>query len=67
MIKGTRLHSSSDSKSRRKFEFRVHLAEKYLRIASYPDYSTIAELDDPSKIKDDEEYYFAVSICFPED
>ena len=46
------------------FEVRIYLNEKFLRVASLPDYSSIAELDDPNKIDLKVAYRFFLSmIC----
>jgi len=37
---------------------RVHLDQKLLRVGSLPDYSSIAELDDPNKIDPKTDYRF---------
>ena len=47
-IKGNPMQSGSTGKH--SFEIRVHLDQKLLRVASLPDYSSIAELDDANKI-----------------
>jgi len=43
-------------------EFRIHLAEKVFRVASYPSYESISELNDPSLIKDEETYFFNICV-----
>jgi len=52
-------HQPSGKKS---FEVRLHLDQKLLKIASLPDYSSIAELDYPSKIDPTVAYRFFFSM-----
>ena len=40
------------------FEVRIYLDQKILKVASFPDYSSIAELDDPNKIDSKVAYRF---------
>jgi len=49
--------------SKHSFEVRIDLNKKVLRVASLPDYSSIAELDDPNKIdlKVAYRFYFSMS------
>jgi len=49
----------SETKS---FEVRLHLDERLLKVASLPDYSSIAELDDPNKIDPELAYRFFFSM-----
>jgi len=44
------------------FEIRIHLNQKFLRVACLPDYSSIAELDDPNKIDPKVAYRFFLSM-----
>jgi len=44
------------------FEVRIHLNQRFLRVASLPDYSSIAELDDPNKINPKIAYRFFLSM-----
>ena len=46
------------------FEVRIYLNEKFLRVASLPDYSSIAELDDPNKIDPKVSYRFFLSMFY---
>jgi len=61
LIKGNSIQSGS--KGKHSLEFRIHLDEKLLRVGSLPDYSSIAELDDPKKInpKANYQFFFAIS------
>jgi len=52
----------SNKKGKHSFEVRIHLAEKLLRVASLPDYSSIAELDDQNKIDPKINYRFFLAI-----
>jgi len=45
------------------FEVRIDLNQKFLRVGSLPDYSTITELDDPNKIDPKVDYRFFLSMC----
>jgi len=67
IVRGGKLHSSSISKLKRTLEFRIHLASKYLRAASFPDYASVVKLDDSSKIKENKKYFIGIYIGFPED
>jgi len=53
--------------SKHSFEVRIDLNEKFLRVASLPDYSTITELDDPNKIDLKVAYRFFLSMCYKDD
>jgi len=44
------------------FEVRIHLNQKFLRVASLPNYSSIAELDDANKINPKVAYRFFLSM-----
>lgn len=48
-------------------EFRIHLASRYLRVADFPEYSSIVELDDSSKINQGKKYYFGIYINWQKD
>jgi len=63
-IKGNAMQSGSKATGKHSFEFRVHLDQKLLRIACLPDYSSIAELDDPNKIDPKVNYRFFLAIRY---
>jgi len=63
-IKGNPMQSGSKSTGKHSFEFRIHLDQKLLRVASLPDYSSIAELDEPNKIDPKVNYRFFLAILF---
>jgi len=44
------------------FEIRIHLDQKLLKVASLPDYSSIAELDEPNKIDPKVNYRFFLAL-----
>ena len=46
------------------FEVRIYLNQKFLRVASLPDYSSVAELDDPNKIDPKVAYRFFFSMYY---
>ena len=48
-IKGSPMQSGSKATGKHSFEVRIYLNEKFLRVASLPDYSSITELDDLKK------------------
>jgi len=50
--------------SMRSFEVRIYLNQKFLRVSSLPDYSSIAELDDPNKIDPKIAYRFFLSMFY---
>jgi len=45
----------------RRYEIRIDLSKKFIRIASLPNYDLVAEFDDKSKITNDKDYVFAFS------
>ena len=63
-IKGNAMQSGTKATGKHSFEIRIQLDEKLLRIASLPDYSSIAELDDPNKIDPKVNYRFFLFICY---
>jgi len=62
-IKGNPMQTGSKAIGRHSFEVRIHLDEKLLRVGSLPDYSSIAELDNPNKIDPKVKYRFFLFIC----
>jgi len=58
------MQSGIRNTGKRSFEFRIHLDQKLLRVASLPDYSSIAELDDANKIDPKVNYRFFLTICY---
>jgi len=44
------------------FEVRIHLDSNLLRVGSLPDYSSIAELDNPNKIDPKVNYRFFLTL-----
>jgi len=67
IVKGPQLFSNKESKAKRFLEFRIHLASRYLRAANLPDYSSVVELDDISRIKEGMKYYFGITIYWKKD
>jgi len=63
-IKGSPKPSESKLTGKYSFEVRIHLDEKLLRVASLPDYSSIAELDDPNKINPKVNYRFFLALYY---
>ena len=61
--KGNPMQSGSKQIGKHSFEVRIHLAERLLRVASLPDYASVAELDDPNKIDPKVDYRFFVSMA----
>jgi len=61
-IKGSEMQSGGKSTGKHSFEVRIDLNQKFLRVASLPDYSSIAELDDPNKIDPKVAYRFFLSM-----
>ena len=69
MIKGKQLHLGNDfninddnywqHNNSRRFEIRIDLSKKFMRIACLPDYDLVAEINDKSKITKDTDYVFA--------
>ena len=63
-IKGSPMQSGSKVTGKHSFEVRIDLNKKFLRVASLPDYSSIAELDDPNKIDPKVAYRFFLSMYY---
>ena len=63
-IKGSQMQSGSKKTGKHSFEVRIDLNQKFLRVASLPDYSSIAELDDPNKIDPKVAYRFFLSMYY---
>jgi len=58
------MQSGRKTPGKHSFEFRIHLDEKLLRVAFLPDYSSIAELNDPNKIDPKVNYRFFLAIRY---
>ena len=56
------MQSGTKVTGKHSFEVRIDLNQKFLRVASLPDYSSIAELDDPNKIDPKVAYRFFLSV-----
>jgi len=63
-IKGSPMQSGKKVTGKHSFEVRIHLNQQFLRVASLPDYSSIAELDDPNKINPKIAYRFFLSMAY---
>ena len=63
-IKGSPMQSGDKATGKHSFEVRIDLNQKFLRVASLPDYSSIAELDDPNKIDPKVAYRFFLSMHY---
>ena len=63
-IKGNPMQSGSKHIGKHSFEVRIHLDQKLLRIASFPGYSSIAELDDPNLINPLVSYRFFLGMFY---
>ena len=66
-IKGSPMQSGTKATGKHSFEVRICLYQKLLRVASLPDYSSIAELDDPNKIDPKVAYRFFLSMFYEGD
>jgi len=62
IIKGNPMQSGTKVTSKHSFEVRIDLNQKFLRVASLPDYSSIVELDDPNRIDPKIAYRFFLSM-----
>jgi len=70
MLKGDKLHLGEDYdenmkniwrlNGERKFEIRVNLEKRIIKVGSLPDYKLVAEIDDKNKIDTKKEYTFAM-------
>jgi len=56
------MQSGAKVTGKHSFEVRIDLNQRFLRVASLPDYSSIAELDDPNKIDPTVAYRFFLSM-----
>ena len=63
-IKGSQMQSGTKVTGKHSFEVRIDLNQKFLRVASLPDYSSIAELDDPNKIDYKVAYRFFLAMYY---
>jgi len=63
-IKGSPMQSRTKVIGKHSFEVRIHLNQKFLRVASLPDYSSIAELDDPNRIDPKVAYRFFLALIY---
>jgi len=61
------MHSGKKVTGKHSFEVRIYLDQRFLRVASLPDYSSIAELDDLNKIDPKVAYRFFFSMHFEGD
>ena len=62
-IKGNAMQSGGKATGKHSFEVRIHLDQKLLRVGRLPDYSSIAELDDPNKIDPKVNYRFFLAVA----
>jgi len=56
------MQSGAKEIGKHSFEVRIHLNQKVLKVASLPNYSSIAELDIPDKIDPKEAYRFFLAL-----
>jgi len=63
-IKGNPMQSGTKVTGKHSFEVRIDLNQRFLRVASLPDYSSIAELDDSNKIDPKVAYRFFLSMAY---
>jgi len=61
-IKGSSMQSGTKVIGKHSFEVRIYLDQQYLRVASLPDYSSIAVLKDPNRIDPKVTYRFFLSM-----
>jgi len=57
------MQSGTKTTGKHSFEIRIHLNQKLLKVACLPDYSSIAELDNPNKIDPKVNYRFFFAIA----
>lgn len=70
MLKGKKLHLGDDCdkdlmslwrlKGKRRFEIRINLENKIVKVGVLPNYTQVAEIDNKEKIDLSEEYTFAI-------
>jgi len=56
------MQSGDNVTDKHSFEVRISLNQKFLRVASLPNYSSVAELDNPNKIDPKEAYRFFLAM-----
>jgi len=56
------MQSGDNGTDKHSFEVRISLNQKILRVASLPNYCSVAELDDPNKIDPKVAYRFFLSM-----
>jgi len=61
-VKGNPMQSGTKVIGKHSFEVRIYLNQKFLRVARLPDYSSIAELDDPNRIDPKVAYRFFLGM-----
>jgi len=63
-IKGSPMQKGYNETGKHSFEVRIHLNQRFLRVACLPDYSSISELDDPNKIDPKIAYRFFLAMAY---
>ncbi|KAL4465260.1 hypothetical protein ABPG74_001974 [Tetrahymena malaccensis] len=67
ILKGGPLHLNSKLHRNRTFEVRIHLSEKIFKIADYPKYERVCEINDKTRLITDQPYRFATELCYKDD
>ena len=62
VLKGGNLFKGNTPEVDRQFELRVCIADKYLRVADYPNYENVSTLPDPNVIVPATQYRFGIEL-----
>ncbi|KAL4480733.1 hypothetical protein ABPG72_014508 [Tetrahymena utriculariae] len=64
VVKGNNVFEGENINIDKEIEMRIHLAQKMIKVASYPNYQNIAELENKNLILDNTKYRFAVELNY---
>ncbi|KAL4480231.1 hypothetical protein ABPG74_020747 [Tetrahymena malaccensis] len=64
IVKGNNVFEGSKTQIDKEIEMRIHLAQKMIKVANYPNYENIAELEDKQLILENTQYRFAVELYY---
>ncbi|KAL4480232.1 hypothetical protein ABPG74_020748 [Tetrahymena malaccensis] len=64
IVKGNKLFEGKKTNINKEIEMRIHLAKKLIKVANYPKYESIAELENNELILDNVQYRLAVELYY---
>ncbi|KAL4480230.1 hypothetical protein ABPG74_020746 [Tetrahymena malaccensis] len=64
IVKGNNVFEGRQTNIDKEIEMRIHLAQKMIKVANYPNYENIAELEDKQLISENIQYRFAVELYY---